>query len=1114
MQGRPRARLFKTRVLSAAAGRALGLSAFAFIALAPSARSLAQSEPPSTTQPGSRAPQLTGRDFACVRFAVQAQGADVSLSALRATLWTDRDPAGADPSGAERILLQGDVRVEIRPHATADADPAAAPASSTTTSGYSFTASQAVVWIKRLNEQPARVVAADAEAQAALGPEAFGLLTKPAASRHQIAIYFDRVADPGAEAGFAQAADRLLVTAVLDGRVSLKSDSVASRRPEPPEAGASLIVEGEQRLAQHLAGILGLQSEPAAPGAPAPTRRADRGITPGISRPFEPNSPYATARAGGAAAAPPPQPEPGTEPIFSRDGVFTIAVGTQRPLPTDPDAPPQQAEAAEIKLVRGADGEDNAVLLSGGVSLTYQDIRQIRNLQITAQRAVVFLEPGPLSDLGRFNARSVKGVYVEGDVVATDGQYTVRGPKVYYDVQNNQALMVDAVFFTFDQRLNLPVYVRAKELRQRAADQFSATSARLATTSFFDPVLSVGASSITVTQRPDPTAPGQTRSYIAADDITLRGMNIPFFWLPGYQGYADNIPLRDFRVENSSGSGAAVKTGWDLFGLFGADEPEKLDSRLLVDVYFDRGVAVGNRTDWNDDNHEGEVFGYILPDDNGEDVLSSGDRKERDGETRGMIVARDIWKLDDDWTLFSEASYFSDENFLDAFFRPFTSQEREFTTGAYLRYLEGNSAFTAQANANLNDFTPNQYLLTSQGYTVDKLPEAAYYRVADDLLGGGNDGLLVWTHEYRAGRMALNFVEPTADELGFNNRTRSQAALGLDPNQSPAQALRAAGFTQEDVLRFDTRQELSSTLDFYWLKVSPFVVGRFTAYDTDFATFTPDFEDQYRYFYSMGTRFSTQVQRVDDSVDSDFFDLHRIRHIIEPSVTVWYAGASADQNDLPVYDTNVESLSTGAAVRAGVKQTWQTKRGGPGRWRNVDWLMVNADVVYSTEDADPQSPIKRFLDYRPEYSQLGNFADIESTFQLTDSFAISAGHIYDFDINQPAVTFAGGLIQHTPDFTSFAEVRYINALDATYVDAGCAYELTRRYTISLSGVFDTDRNDIQSVGGTLRRKMGEGVLGVGVRYDNITSETSVSVVFEPQLAGTDNRQVRLRELGR
>jgi hypothetical protein len=304
----------------------------------------------------------------------------------------------------------------------------------------------------------------------------------------------------------------------------------------------------------------------------------------------------------------------------------------------------------------------------------------------------------------------------------------------------------------------------------------------------------------------------------------------------------------------------------------------------------------------------------------------------------------------------------------------------------------------------------------------------------------------------------------------------------------------------------DTRQELAATFDLDFMRVTPFAVGRFTAYDNSFEDFSADGKQE-RFFYATGSRFSTQITRVDDSVESDVFDLHRVRHIVEPNVTVWYGGSTLGQNDLPVYDDRVESLATGAAVKAGLLQTWQTQRGGPGRWRSVDWITL-------TDDADRESPIGRFFDYRPEYSFLGDFANVDFTWQLTDSVALSSNYVYDLDINQPARTSAGGTIQHSPDFSTYAEVRYINALDTTYVDGGLAYDLTRRYAITASATYDTDLNELQNVGGTVRRKMRESVLGFSIRYDNIRSETSVSLVIEPNIAAARDRGLRLRELGR
>ena len=77
-------------------------------------------------------------------------------------------------------------------------------------------------------------------------------------------------------------------------------------------------------------------------------------------------------------------------------------------------------------------------------------------LQLSADRAVIFLKPGTLAALinrtGPLGAERVEGIYLEGDVLATDFNYTIRGRRIYYDIATNQALMVDAVLRTAIRR--------------------------------------------------------------------------------------------------------------------------------------------------------------------------------------------------------------------------------------------------------------------------------------------------------------------------------------------------------------------------------------------------------------------------------------------------------------------------------------------------------------------------------------------------------------------------------------------------------------------------------------------------------------------------------------
>jgi hypothetical protein len=100
----------------------------------------------------------------------------------------------------------------------------------------------------------------------------------------------------------------------------------------------------------------------------------------------------------------------------------------------------------------------------------------------------------------RMETELAGGPLIEGDVVASDGRYTLRGPRIYYDLQANRALVIDAVFWTYDEQRRLPLYVRADSIRQRSAGEFFAENARLSTTAFFEPDFTIGASTVTISR--------------------------------------------------------------------------------------------------------------------------------------------------------------------------------------------------------------------------------------------------------------------------------------------------------------------------------------------------------------------------------------------------------------------------------------------------------------------------------------------------------------------------------------------------------------------------------------------------------------------------------------
>jgi hypothetical protein len=1040
--------------------------------------------PPTTPPPDFDASFITGRDFAGLRLPLAAVAGPISVRANRAWTWQEVDQAGfsnALDTPVHRLYLQGDVRITL--------------------GFYEFSAVSACIWIQQVEG------------------------ATDGANVYQVFLYLEKTQTPDADAATSFFAERLPVRAVIDltGTIELKADILNKGRP-----GVPLIGEGEGALARSLRNWVEGPSEDdeEETTAEGTGERPPSGALAGLS------------------------PAERFEPIFAKRGIITVSPG-------------------DVTLVSGE--TENSVILSNGVTVQYSDLGGGRGLRMNAQRAVIFLPPGKVDDLGRLRSEDVRGIYLEGDVVATDGKYTLRGPRIYYDLQKNRAMVIDAVFWTYEAHRKLPFYLRAESIRQQSRSEFVATRARITSTSFLDPELSIGASSLTIRQvprEPDDNAGGQgafggsgrsnlfataaergipgeglgandaggagpieaglsargltdapsdsslTRTIVEADDITLRGMGIPFLYWPTFEGDPEQVPLRDIRVENSSGSGTAVKTTWNAYGLLGLRKRDWLDADIMLDAFFERGIAIGTRLNWREHDRRGNAFAYLVPNDTGEDLYAPGTKKERDGEVRGMVWADQVEKIDENWRLYLEGAYISDEGFVDAFFERDARNRREFTNRANLRYRDENSYFAIEAKGNANDFIANEYLLQTPGYVTGRTPEARYIRQFDDLIGSDDPelpGPILWTHEYRFGRLELQFDEPNAEERGFTNNSLAQRAFGIGRSQAIADRLRAQGYIEDGIFRADTRQALDMPLQWEELNITPYTVGRATVWDNDFGQYSPNEEDNMRLWYGAGTRVSTTVQRVDDSVDSRLFDLHRMRHIVTPYADFWQSGTNVDRVDLPVYDEEVEGIAEGGMATFGVDQTWQTQRGKAGKWHSVDVFKLGAAYTNSSRDSDRESPIGRFVSYRPELSNVGNFFNLDGVWQVSDALALSGSTVYDTDKSQQARSSLGAIVQHYPDFSSFIEMRSLNAEDSTHLDFGQAYKLSMKYRVAWVASYETNEGEFSDTAFEVQRSFPTAEFGFGVSYNNITSETSFGFVFRPTAA--KGQGARLQGLG-
>ncbi len=819
--------------------------------------------------------------------------------------------------------------------------------------------------------------------------------------------------------------------------------------------------------------------------------------------------------------------KPPLPPIFKASGIFSLSIEGKVVL--------QGAQSG----VEGQPARPATITAEGGITMQYQDPASRQTMDMEAQRAVIFLKddasPAAAAPT-QLNASQIQGLYLEGGVFAGNADWSVRSPKIYIDLEQDKMLMLDAVFWTVDQKTNMPLYLRAESVRQTSLGEFEAKKARIANSAFFEPDLSIGVSKLKISVRQEESQPtgllglvgsvrdrfgasgqpdGQSqiedsqiedsidpgsdlvrRVYVDGKNITLRLGSIPILWFPVIKGDTDAFPLKEIRIGDTNRTGLSIRTRWDAFSLLGIDPIEGVKTSLQLDYYGERGFAFGLDANWNKNNHRGNLYSYLLPADNGTDIMASGRKIERTGEIRGIIKADNIWTLDDAWSIIAKGAYISDEGFIPAFEEQMGREIPDFDSLLRIERTGENSQLSLEVSGSPNDFFASEQLLQSPGYAVDKLPELKFVSFSRDLFADTMPGVFEYQYEASIGAMRLRFSEVTAAEYGFDTPNLSTSAFGTLPGVSLGDAQRALGLDEDMVSRFDTRQEINARFDFGPVRAMPVVVGRVTAYDTSFDTFSPNQADEIRFWGGGGLVLSTTLTKVDDEAISNFFDIHRIRHIVEPSVSIWHADSAFAASDTPIFDDDVEGLLVGTMFRVAVDQTWTTKRGGPGRWRDADILTLNTEYVWSSDRAGT-SVIPDYFLARPELSNPGEYFGSEIVFSPTDILAFSSSMVFDLNMNQAARSSFGAIVQHHPGFISSLEYRDIRAIDASYLSARTQYTLTDKYTFSTSANYNFDRGDFQNFFIRLERQFQIGAVGFSLNYNNIRNETTFGIILRP-----------------
>ena len=718
-------------------------------------------------------------------------------------------------------------------------------------------------------------------------------------------------------------------------------------------------------------------------------------------------------------------------------------------------------------------------------------------MEMRADSAVIFQDLQSLDQdtgedvSGQKVAESFTGIYLEGHVLLSQGDRTIRAKRIYYDLPNQRALILDGTLRTIERQRRIPLYLRAKEIRQLSERQFSAKKATITSSDFYRPDYHVGASKVFLedtTPRDEEGQPtGRQRLHFRADNTTVNIGGFPFLWWPRLTGdlKSGDTPLHTIRGGYSGSDGVNIETEWWLFRLLGLEEPKDVDAILGLDYFTDRGPVIRYELDYLRDYYEGYSRGFLI-DDHGQDQLS---RNREDlvppSELRGRVLWRHRHYLPRDWEMQLELSYISDSDWLEQFEEDEYDTGKDQETAIYLKKQRDNWAFSLLANSRLMDF-------------------------------------ISLTEHYPEARLVV-FGEPIERFLtGFLDARAGVVRLRANNTFPPPDPLESSG-----VLRADARGELDMPIQLGILKIVPYASIRGTVWDD-----SPTTGGEQRYFATAGVRAGTQFWRIYDHVHSRLLDLRRLRHIIQPQVHVFATDSNMGHGDLGVrmypFDQDVEGLRDFGAVSVALLQTFQTKRGPLDNLRTVDWMNLNVRATFfnrwsplwSTADfSDPAWPTNmarvvsrgRWVDYRPEYSFPRDNIQADMSLRLSDTTLLFADATYDmYDRGMDRVN-VGLAVARSPRLSYFFSDRYDSPLDTQVFTAGATYKLNEKYTIAGAHQMDVANGNVLSTSFSLVRKFPRWYMALTVDLDRSRDNDAIMLTIWPE--GAPEARVGARSVG-
>jgi len=406
-------------------------------------------------------------------------------------------------------------------------------------------------------------------------------------------------------------------------------------------------------------------------------------------------------------------------------------------------------------------------------------------------------------------------------------------------------------------------------------------------------------------------------TFLTAWDASLRLGETERRLLPfiGLDLTRESYLLRSVEVGSSNKFGPFARTVWRLGDLMVT--PQWLDRwEVNLDYYSDRGPAVGTEIGYDlrtaaGHQHAGDITAYYVKDTKDADATGLPVPDEDRGRFR--VQHRTEWN--EHWRTDLEYYYLSDAGFLDEYFEEEFEEEKLPESYIFLRYRKDSTWAGVLFKGQVNDFLPQ----------LEEKPSAEIRWIGLPLSGWVYEGGLV---------AGLYDVEP------------SSLLAAADPPQ---------------LYRIHTEHKLSRPFSMGAIRFDPYVQVLGTTASKGAPVGGSYSGSQQRFGIGGGIYASTDFSRSYD-VSSKLLKLNRLRHIITPYVAVETLHVTGEGSADFVQMDEIDAIDNLSQFSAGIRQRLQTKRGGPGAWKTVNFVMLDVDFVSRSSDSVTYMGDDRFVE--------------------------------------------------------------------------------------------------------------------------------------------------------